>query len=78
MCAIAVPLNVDLRLEPPTTVRAQVGAVKEVLQRLAADLQGRHEEMADMMRRLDRSGDGRLDREELRGGLRNLGTPPRP
>ena len=48
--------------------------VKAVLDRLVSDLHDRHEATYDMMRRLDRNGDGRLDREELRGGLRGLGV----
>ena len=40
--------------------------VKRVIDRLVEELHDRHEATYDMMRRLDRNGDGRLDRDELR------------
>ena len=50
------------------------GSVKEALDRLVADLHGRKEDTFQMMRRLDTNGSGRLDRAELREGLRDLGV----
>ena len=46
--------------------------VKRVIDRLVEELHDRHEATYDMMRRLDRNGDGRLDREELRTLVRRL------
>ena len=50
------------------------GPANAALDKLAADLRDRHEAAYDAMRRLDRNGDGRLDRAELQRELWGLGA----
>ena len=54
--------------------RALEGSVKAALDGLVADMHGRHEKAYEMMQRLDTNASGRLDRAELRKGLRDVGT----
>jgi hypothetical protein len=49
-------------------------AVRESLDRLCAELASKHELVYELLQRLDRNGDGRLSRDELRHGLSSLGV----
>jgi hypothetical protein len=48
--------------------------VRAAVDRLCAELASKHEPVYELLQRLDRNGDGRLSRDELRHGLRGLGV----
>ena len=49
-------------------------AVREALDRLCWELASKQELVYELLQRLDRNGDGRLSRDELRHGLRSMGV----